>query len=384
MEDVIIVGAGPAGAMAARIISKTGYSVLVIDKKSKVGYPVQCAEAFSRYSIESNGLRLDESWIRQRLDGIKIFVPNGKYFYFLEDFLSIDRCKFDKWLMDKAVSLGSKLMLKTQVIGIKRKSGFWEVKTDKKTFRCRVLVGADGYKSSVSEWLGIIKKKECLNAINYKFRKKDIDFPDDKLCGFHGPKFVGGYAWVFPRGEEFNIGICITDDFSKAKQDLDGFCKSMGFDIKKKIMTNTGFVPVNYSMKSYVKNDVLIVGDAAGLTNPILGGGIHAALISGRVAGDTIVEAFQKNDMNILKKYDRMVSKHPISDPVLQRAREIFYSFNEDEWNFVGDIFYNRDWRKVSNLKVLIKFIQNPGLLMKIGKFLKTKKAMDISGKYGV
>jgi digeranylgeranylglycerophospholipid reductase len=133
-----------------------------------------------------------------------------------------------------------------------------------------------------------------------------------------------------------------------------------------------------------VKESALIVGDAAGLTNPLFGGGVHTALISGRLAGESIAKAFRRRDLGILNEYETRISAHPITDPVLRRARRILYSFNDDEWNFVGDAFYRRDWRKASKLRILRKFMQNPALLMKSRDFLTVKRAMDICTRYGV
>ena len=71
MYDAVVVGAGPAGGMAARQLATAGFSTLVLEKKKIVGEPVQCAEGVSRFGLESNGLRPDASWIEQPIDGAR-------------------------------------------------------------------------------------------------------------------------------------------------------------------------------------------------------------------------------------------------------------------------------------------------------------------------
>jgi digeranylgeranylglycerophospholipid reductase len=68
--DVIIIGAGPAGGMAARQISKKGYKILIIDKKKVVGVPVQCGEGMNHFALEENDLKPNDSWINKRVKGV--------------------------------------------------------------------------------------------------------------------------------------------------------------------------------------------------------------------------------------------------------------------------------------------------------------------------
>lgn len=383
LKDVIIIGAGPAGAIAAKTIAKNGHSVLIIDKKNEIGYPVQCAEAVSRSGLEGNNIQIQKEWLKLQLTGLKIYVPDGKYFFFLEDVFCIDRQKFDCWLNEEALKNGCEILLNTNIDSIKREDGLWHVSSGNKLFKSKILVGADGPQSSVAKWLGILRKREFINGINYKFSKDDINLQEDKLLIFYNSEFKGGYVWIFPRGDEYNIGIGGTEDFDSIKKALDKFCKSKYFDVTKKKSMSTGIIPINYELDRFTKNSAIIVGDAAGLVNPLFGSGISSALFSGRTAGKVICKALESNDFSLLNEYETILRNHPICNPVLNNAREILYSFNDNEWNFIGDIFYRQDWRKVSFIKILYKFISKPGFLFKIRKFWTAKKGIGISAKYG-
>lgn len=373
--DGIVVGAGPAGGMAARVISKEGHSILVIDKKKKVGQPVQCGEAVSKFALKSNKVRVKKEWVKNSFKGLKIFVPNGKYFFSFVKGYCIDRTKFDKYIIDQAVHKGCEILLNTKVMGIKRKNKLWYVKTKRKIFKSKFLIGADGAESNVATWLGILETKDFIKALQYKFR--NINIKEKKLLLLYmNSKFRNGYAWVFPRGDEYNIGV---GGIGNIKRWLDDFCRSKNIDIKKKFSVSYGMVPKRYRLKSFTKDSALIVGDAAGLTNPIFGGGIHSALFSGRLAGKIVCFALDSNDPKLISRYDNEVRESPFCDPILQRANKFFYSLNNDEWNFVGEVFENKNYNDMSYLRISKKFILKPKFLLKVKKFKTLKRAIDMS-----
>ncbi len=383
LKDVIVVGAGPAGAMTAKVISEKGHSVMIIDKKKETGFPVQCAEAISLSGLESNGIMIQKHWLKSCLKGLKIHSPDGKYFFFLDEVCCIDRHRFDQWLSREAVKNGCELLLNTRTDSVKYEEGVWHVSGSGRVFKSRILIGADGPESSVAQWLGILRKRDVINGINYKFYLEDVSFPQDMLHMFYESGLKGGYIWVFPRGDEYNIGIGGTEEFSRIQKTLENFCKSKGIDINKKKSMTTGIIPVYYDMERFTKGFAIVIGDAAGLTNPLFGSGIRSALFSGRLAGKIVCKALESNDLSVLSEYEDIMRKNPICDPVLHKARELLYSFSDDEWNFVTHVFAEKDWREVSLIKILQKFVLNPKFLNRIKKFWAIKKGIEISTKHG-
>src|SRR6266540_152584 len=119
--DLVVVGAGPAGSMAARAAARGGLRVALIDKKRSVGEPVQCAEGVSRFALESNGLRPDPAYVRQEVRGAKGVVPCGKRFAIttLPGF-AVDRAAFDRSLADLAVREGARLFLNERITSMRR------------------------------------------------------------------------------------------------------------------------------------------------------------------------------------------------------------------------------------------------------------------------
>jgi len=372
--EIAIVGCGPAGGIAAKILSEEGFSVLAIDRKEKIGYPIQCAEAVSVTGLKSKGIKTSSEWVKKKHKGGKIFTPNGKFFISKIKFLSIDRAKFDRALIKDAMDNGCKVFLKTTVNKIKRKGKNWLIKTNRGIFTSKILVGADGPEANVAKQLGIIKHKEVIAAIQYKI--KDSSFEDqDFLHIYLNEKYKNGYAWVFPRGDELNVGV---DGIGRIKLWLDEFCKKMGFETEEGKLVS-GLIPKRIILTSFEKKSALIVGDAAGLTNPLFGGGIHAALFSGRLAAETICKSLESADLSILKEYDKKIRTSPFCDPILHRASEIFYSLKNEDYNFVGEVFDGRDWKDVTYSEILKKFLSKPKFFLKLKDFWILKKGIELS-----
>src|SRR5213080_528985 len=141
MYDAVVVGAGPAGGMAARPLAAAGFRTAILEKKKVVGEPVQCAEGVSEFGLASNGLRPREEWIAQRVIGAKCIAPNGTWFYITRlPGYAIHRPAFDRWLVDGAVDDGAQLRTSTKVTGISRHDGGWRIEANGETIDTRVRV----------------------------------------------------------------------------------------------------------------------------------------------------------------------------------------------------------------------------------------------------
>src|SRR5512136_2965882 len=120
--DIVVVGAGPAGAMTAKYAAKNGARVLMIEKRSEIGAPVRCGEGISRSWLDSVGIRLDSKSVAREVMGAKIVSPNGSSFYLSEKMagnevgIVLERVFFDKLLARDAVKAGADLMLKTSAV----------------------------------------------------------------------------------------------------------------------------------------------------------------------------------------------------------------------------------------------------------------------------
>ncbi len=379
--DVVIVGGGPAGSITANEIASKGYRVLFFDMKKEIGKPVQCAEAITEYALENVGLKTQKKWIKQKVKGIKILLPYDKCFYSTVKALSIDRALFDKYLADLAVESGAELKLKTNMKKIELQSKTWKIHTNNGSFKTKILIGADGPISKTARILKLLKSREYINAYQYKFNKKDIDFQTkDWLCMTMDEKFNGGYGWIFPRGDEFNVGV----GNKNAKIDLlNNYCKKMGFEIKNKKRLIAGKVPFLFKFKTRALPGVMIVGDAAGMANPVTGGGIHAALYSGKIAGKIAVESLEKKDMKITEKYDKIIKKSMFLHPIHRKVSNYFQKWTNEDWKFFGNAADGLDMSDLTYFRSFLIGLKYPKYMLRARELLAIRKEMQINQKYG-
>ncbi len=208
MIDAVVVGAGPAGGMAARQLAAAGFSTTILEKRKVVGEPVQCAEGVSEFGLLSNGLSPQDEWIAQRVAGAKCVAPNGKWFYITRlPGYAIDRPAFDRWIVRGAVDDGADLRTATRVTGLRRENGGWRIQANGSTIDARVVIGADGPTSLVAREAGLVRNLGKIVAYEYRFRREDVpELDPDYFLLFIGARYNGGYAWIFPKGESVNVG----------------------------------------------------------------------------------------------------------------------------------------------------------------------------------
>ena len=378
--DAIVVGGGPGGGMAARVLAKNGFKVLIIDKRRALGDPVQCAEATTKFCMIENGITPRNEWIAQEVMGAKAITPNGCYFYAEEHGYSLYRVLFDSYVTYGAVDLGAELLLNNLSKGVYRKNGHYVVDTKQGEFEGRVIIGADGAGSKTADSLGLIRKRIIWNALEYKFRLEDLELSEpDWLSFWFGPEWDRGYAWAFPAGDEWRIGL---GGFGHNKELMRMLLKRLKLDPDKQIGHSGGAIPHHYEM-DIATDGVMIVGDAAGMTNPFTGGGIHAAMSAGRIAGEVGVEMLEKEDPTLTTKYVEKINHEPYMLPILYRCARYMQKWTEDDWNYFGKVWHGMDFGDISILKLFLAVLARPKYLLRSRELLLIRKAMDINLRYG-
>ncbi len=324
--DVVVVGAGPGGSMAAKFCAQGGLQTIMIEKKAEIGAPLRCAEGVSKKWLQEVGIEPDPSWIRADMVGAVIRSPSGYTFKLDESKAGsevgyvLERHLFDKALARDAVKAGSKIMLRTsctdiirengKLVGIKAKCMGEEIE-----IRSRAIIAADGYESQVGRWAGI-ETKLALNDIDsclqYRMVNADID-PD--YCEFIIGRSVapGGYLWIFPKGNgtaNVGIGIIGTEcNNGEAKTYLDKFINTdPRFKNSQAVEIMGGFVSTCPGLECAVDDNIILVGDAARIIDPITGGGICHACRTGMYAGKVLTECAKTGDFSkkALMPYEKM------------------------------------------------------------------------------
>lgn len=296
--DVIIVGAGPAGSTTARYIKpeKNNIKILIIERKKEVGIPVQCGEAISKISVWKTVipddyaleelLDIPKNVIAQEIKNTDWITPFQTHCRFDTPGFMLHRNLFDQHLVKLAIRNGAELRLNTSMKGIKDQH---IVITSNGNVTGNIIVGADGPRSITAKSSGLKTPNDICPLSSAVFSIVRGDFDDDINRIYFGKRFAGGYAWVFPKGDTANIGMG-TEWIHKIpiKMILNNFLKDLGVSSKDILYNGGGLIPMGGPIPKFVSDNVLIVGDAAGMVFPSNGGGIVPAMIAGRECGIAI------------------------------------------------------------------------------------------------
>ncbi|PZR96315.1 MAG: digeranylgeranylglycerophospholipid reductase [Candidatus Chloroheliales bacterium] len=304
--DVLVVGSGPAGATTARYAAQGGLRVLLVDKKSELGTPVECSGALSEHALEDGGVPLDEEYILAPVYGFVTYAAGGEQIR--HDYRSygrrtalgyvVDRKRFDRYLSSLASDAGAEVWLRSKVHGYiiedERIYARIERLGQQQTVRTRVVVGADGVMSQVALWAGLspaVRLQDMASCLQYVVNNVETEGLLEIIVGqAHAP---GGYVWVFPKGgsyAEVGLGVIRTMTKQDAHCHLERFMRE-SFMRERFVRANLlevqgGGVPLAAPLKKLVASHVMLVGDAGRQVNPLTGGGLHTALRGGRLAGE--------------------------------------------------------------------------------------------------
>ena len=293
--DVIVIGGGPAGSTVARYVAEGEKDVLVIDGRDSIGSPLQCGEL-----VPSNDemrrlcpdvpdiddlLQTPDTAISLRTSEMHLVPPSGRPLRYPFEGLMLDRVAHDEWLVDLAKSKGANYLTDARVESL---NGEIVTLRDGREFTARIIVGAGGHNDPLRR----IHWDESGLKIPIKFVLMDGDFGDAVELHF-GSMAPGGYAWMFPKQGGANIGVGIQNKFAKGRSlnlFADEFIDRYGQDVT---FRGAGSLPMSGTIDCFVKENYLLVGDAAGMVLPSNGAGITIAMIGGRIAGKAIVSYFE-------------------------------------------------------------------------------------------
>ena len=308
--DVLVVGAGPAGSVAALEAQRAGpgLDVLLLERDRAVGAPVRCAEGVGDAGLREFANPDGASWAARKITRVIFLAPDDTEVKVAEREVGwiLDRTRFDAFLAGEAVAAGAHLSVGTEATGMARTSdGRWAVTvrgpggTD--TIRARIVIGADGVETMVGRWAGLdtrVPSRDMESCAQYVVQGIEFD-PDAIYLQFGDQIAPGGYAWLFPKGEGIaNVGLGILALKSKgrsARDYLDAWI-ARRYPRGARLGLTVGGVIVHPTIKQSTTDGVLIAGDAAHMVNPLSGGGIVNAMKAGRLAGRTAAQAIAQRD----------------------------------------------------------------------------------------
>ena len=358
--DVLVVGAGTAGCLAAKTAAEKGLKVCIIDSKNKenIGAKI-CGDALGEHHLKTLGLEKPKGdELEKKIEGVQIFSPDLNTVFTIEDkdFVGyiLNRRLFGQWLLNKAIDKGALLMESTQFLEPVFDGGFvvgGKVKSSGKTTQLtsRVVVDASGFAGAVRQKLpnemGIENKieNEDVEACYREIRQLKQEDENTKYCEIYLNSEVtpGGYTWIFPkRGAKVNVGlgICMRGRFPNPKKQLYKHILSKPqFEGSLLLSGGAWWDPTRRPLDNMVGNGVILTGDAASLVNPIHGGGIGPSMLSGFFAGKKIAEALENGEptQSSLWGYNRMyMDSYGKKQASLDIFRMFLISSNDEDLNY--------------------------------------------------
>ena len=387
--DILVVGAGPSGSLAAREAAKNGADVILIDLKSEIGSPKRCAEGVSKQGLIDLGIQPDPRWIARKSNGVRLVSPDQTSVWLSEDTIELpesgyvlERKVFDKHMAMDAARAGAKIMIKTRATSLERVEDGIIVTAEKMgeeiKIHAHIVIAADGPSSRIGRWAGLdcnTKFDNMESCIQYEMAGLEME-NNNVIQLYFGSVAPGGYTWIFPKGEDIanvGIGVLKTHTDKTAQYHLDEFIKNCPeTQHAQPVEINVGGDPVGGLIKERVGDNILVVGDAAGFVNPLTGGGINSALESGAYAGIVAAQAITDKDYSKknLKEYVNLTEENIGKNyDKYKKAKEYLLSQEDDELNKIAHEFVKVDINEISPknlIKLLIKV--SPKALLKLGK----------------
>ncbi|HJK41295.1 MAG TPA: NAD(P)/FAD-dependent oxidoreductase [Methanocorpusculum sp.] len=309
--DVIVIGAGPAGSMAAHAAALRGASVLLVEKRPAIGAPVRCAEGIVTADL-TEFMDPDPKWVSTVIRKARFIAPDKSTFTISgktgDEILgyTLDRKIFDRDLAMKAADAGADVLVHARAVPLMeggRISGA-TIYQHGKTYdvRAKVVIAADGVESKFAKSAGInttVALADLDSCVQYLVTDIDIE-PETNVFYWSNADCPHGYIWIFAKGpRSANIGIGIPGTKSgnghRAKDYLDRFMEKH-FPNGKITELIVGGVSTCKPLESTVADNLIICGDAARFSDPFTGGGIYKALYSGRLAGEIAADAAASGD----------------------------------------------------------------------------------------
>jgi len=308
--DVLVVGAGPGGSVAAWQTKEAApeLDVALLERDRAVGSPVRCAEGVGDAGLREFATPEGADWAARKITRVIFLAPDDTEVKVAERDVGwvLDRTRFDAHLAAQARAAGAAVLVGTEATGMTRAAdGRWHVRVKQRgveeIYRARVVIGADGVEAMVGRWAGIdtrVPARDMESCAQYVLQGIDCD-PDAIYLQFGDRIAPGGYAWIFPRGIGIaNVGlglVALKTDGRNARAYLDEWV-ARRYPAAARTAFTVGGVIVHTTIKRTYADGVMIAGDAAHMINPLSGGGIVNAMKAGRLAGCTAAAAIREGD----------------------------------------------------------------------------------------
>jgi geranylgeranyl reductase family protein len=321
--DVVVIGAGPAGLYTALLLAQGGVDVLVLEEHSDIGVPTHCTGIVS---AETNRLfKIPDDIVLNRPSSCLVISPRGRVARLEnpgEEIVILDRAGFDRALAGSVREAGGMICTHCRVDHVTLGKRFVEIETNHgERLRTRALVLGCGVTFRFHTLLGSRLPSQILHTAQMEVAASPADALEVHVGRDVAPE---GFAWLVPfrRGAltYLKAGALLRGD---AAAYLDRFLKRPSIACRLRGMPSDPIrrlLPVGPVARSY-SDRVVAVGDAAGLTKPLSGGGIFYSLLSAQFAAEALIEALGANDLSAARLSQYEARWRECLEPEIRVAR---------------------------------------------------------------
>ena len=354
--DVLIVGAGPAGTAAARVLAAAGRSVTVIDRAV---FPRDkcCGDGLTTLALREletldfdpravpSWTTVDAAWVRSP-SGREVCLP-------LEgagQFAAVTpRLELDNALLEHARAAGANVLDGHGFVQVERQTDEWiTFEADGiGTVRARYVIAADGMWSPVRKALGVGQPGYLGEWHGFRQYASNVTGPaKDRLYVWFEPDLLPGYAWSFPLPDgRTNVGFGLLRSGKRKVHDMKSIWPellqrphiraALGPDAQMEGRHTAWPIPARVDSAVLTSGRVLFVGDAATATDALTGEGIGQALLTGRLAAEAIIATGGLDAAATRRHYEAQVGEHLFAD---HRMSIVLGRVLSNEWASRGAI----------------------------------------------
>lgn len=309
--DAIVVGAGPAGSSAAYRLAEAGASVLLLDRAS---FPRDkpCGGGVTPRALDHVPVSIDPvvehvtTAVELRLAFRRSAVRGrgGPLAYMTQ------RRRLDQLLAERAAGVGAEFRDGVKASAVEARPDGVVVTAGGERLHARALVGADGVNGLTARALGLGGNRSVGVALEGNVARTSLDAAryDGRLVMELGT-VPGGYGWVFPKGDHVNVGVGGDErEGPRLRRHLARLCAAHGLRLEDVEDVRGHRLPHRAADSTLARGRGLLVGDAAGLVDPLTGDGMFEAFLSARFAAEA-VEALLRGETETLDAYGARLSR---------------------------------------------------------------------------
>lgn len=283
--DVAVIGGGPAGCRAAWAAARAGASVLLVERKRRLGALPHCAEFVPR----ALALEMDmppRSRV-QAVEGLETRLADRRRYLAAPGWI-LDRQVFDHALAQAAALAGAHVLAGAELLDLRGETLRIKAPGGPREIIAGAVVAADGAVSATARLFGL-PRQSLLAGVQWEV---PLARELGRTLVFLEPGFRGGYAWLFPKGGVGNLGVGCAAEAKPLAQlaMLQERLMAQGLIKPGVLARGGGAIPVS-GPRFLSRGRLILAGDAAGLTHPVTGAGIPQALASGALAGRAAARA---------------------------------------------------------------------------------------------